>query len=178
MRRLAERASTRAGEPSASGGASKTHRATGESNHPAPPRGVRGRARHGRRRLLGGGPAGYGKTIALIDYLQKTSAPHVWYRIDEGDQDIASFFHYMKLSLRGRQAARSLPVFVLEYADQPRAAADVPRSRTYRSRGAVPDHGLAAGRDRRVPAGRVEDPTSPARQSWTCTFRLLIEEFE
>jgi DNA-binding SARP family transcriptional activator len=65
-------------------------------------------------------PAGYGKTVALIDYLQKTSAPHIWYRVDEGDQDIASFFHYMMLSLPAAQAARGLPVFGPEYADQPR----------------------------------------------------------
>lgn len=65
-------------------------------------------------------PAGYGKTVALIDYLAKRSAPHVWYRVDEGDQDIASFFHYLKLSLRARRAARGLPAFGAEYADQPR----------------------------------------------------------
>ncbi len=65
-------------------------------------------------------PAGYGKTVALIDYLQKTSAPHIWYRVDEGDQDIASFFHYMKLSLTVKHGRRSLPVFGPEYAELPR----------------------------------------------------------
>lgn len=67
-------------------------------------------------------PAGYGKTVALIDYLQKTSSHHIWYRIDEGDQDIASFFHYMRLSLR-TPSARTLPVFGPEYAEHPHAFA-------------------------------------------------------
>ncbi|TIP97929.1 MAG: hypothetical protein E5X60_14940 [Mesorhizobium sp.] len=40
-------------------------------------------------------PAGYGKTTAVIDYLESTVAPHVWFRIDEGDQDIARFFQYL-----------------------------------------------------------------------------------
>ena len=65
-------------------------------------------------------PAGYGKTTALADFLRRKPTPHVWYRVDEGDQDIASFFHYMAQSLRGARAAPRLPVFGPEYADQPR----------------------------------------------------------
>jgi DNA-binding SARP family transcriptional activator len=63
-------------------------------------------------------PAGYGKTTALLDYLQKKPAPHLWYRVDEGDQDIASFFHHIG-NLLPPAAARELPVFGPEYADQP-----------------------------------------------------------
>src|SRR6185503_8742733 len=63
-------------------------------------------------------PAGYGKTTALLDYLQKKPAPHLWYRVDEGDQDIASFFHHIR-NLLLPAAARELPVFGPEYADQP-----------------------------------------------------------
>lgn len=63
-------------------------------------------------------PAGYGKTTAMLDYLQKKPAAHVWYRIDEGDQDIASFFHHIGDSLPA-SAVRHLPVFGPEYADQP-----------------------------------------------------------
>jgi DNA-binding SARP family transcriptional activator len=63
-------------------------------------------------------PAGYGKTIAITDYLQKTAAPYVWYRVDEGDQDVANFFHYMTLSLRGARARTALAAFGPEYADQ------------------------------------------------------------
>jgi DNA-binding SARP family transcriptional activator/transposase len=64
-------------------------------------------------------PAGYGKTLAAIDYLERTRTPHVWYRVDEGDEDIASFFHYMALSAPRARARASLPAFGREYADQP-----------------------------------------------------------
>lgn len=67
-------------------------------------------------------PAGYGKTTAVADWLSATAAAHLWYRVDEGDQDIASFFHYLALSL-GDDAARHLPVFGPEYSEQPLAFA-------------------------------------------------------
>ena len=63
-------------------------------------------------------PAGYGKTTAILDYLQKKPTPHLWYRVDEGDQDVASFFHHIGNLLPAR-AASELPVFGPEYADQP-----------------------------------------------------------
>ncbi|AZN98379.1 hypothetical protein EJ066_15075 [Mesorhizobium sp. M9A.F.Ca.ET.002.03.1.2] len=62
-------------------------------------------------------PAGYGKTTAVIDYLESTEAPHVWFRIDEGDQDIARFFQYLAQSLA---SAGDMPVFGVEYAEQPK----------------------------------------------------------
>lgn len=68
-------------------------------------------------------PAGYGKTTALADYLDQKAARHIWYRVDQGDHDIASFFHYLRLSLRTAGAARSVPVFGPEYADEPEAFA-------------------------------------------------------
>lgn len=68
-------------------------------------------------------PAGYGKTTALADYLRGRSRPLVWYRVDEGDRDVASFFHDMARSLHATGSARRLPVFGPEYADQPEAFA-------------------------------------------------------
>jgi len=67
-------------------------------------------------------PAGYGKTIAMADYLKARGTRHVWYRVDDGDQDIAGFFHYLCMSL-GPGAARALPSFGPEYADQLQAFA-------------------------------------------------------
>lgn len=64
-------------------------------------------------------PAGYGKTTALVDYLQTNPAPHVWFRIDDGDQDIAQFFHYLAHALEAPEAAATMPVFGPEYAEQP-----------------------------------------------------------
>ncbi|MGE0239055.1 MAG: BTAD domain-containing putative transcriptional regulator [Parvibaculaceae bacterium] len=68
-------------------------------------------------------PAGYGKTTAFVDFLRSTSAKHVWFRADEGDQDIARFFQYLALSLGSAEAAANLPVFGSEYAEQPKAFA-------------------------------------------------------
>jgi LuxR family transcriptional regulator, maltose regulon positive regulatory protein len=64
-------------------------------------------------------PAGYGKTLAVTEYLQRTKARYVWYRVDEDDQDVASFFHYMTLSMQGARMSRTLPAFGPEYGDQP-----------------------------------------------------------
>jgi DNA-binding SARP family transcriptional activator len=64
-------------------------------------------------------PAGYGKTTAMVDYLAKAAAPHVWLRVDEGDRDIARFFGYLAQSLPAAEAA-GMPVFGVEYADEPR----------------------------------------------------------
>lgn len=65
-------------------------------------------------------PAGYGKTTALVDYLHSTHAPYVWFRVDEGDQDIARFYHYLAQSLRPAKIASRMPVFGAEYAERPR----------------------------------------------------------
>lgn len=65
-------------------------------------------------------PAGYGKTTAFVDYLEHSGAPNVWFRIDEGDQDIARFFQYLAQSLGRPEAIAGMPVFGPEYAEQPR----------------------------------------------------------
>jgi LuxR family maltose regulon positive regulatory protein len=65
-------------------------------------------------------PAGYGKTTAMIDYLARAKAPHVWFRVDEGDQDIAQFFGYLAQSLPSANAALKMPIFGVEYVEQPR----------------------------------------------------------
>ena len=65
-------------------------------------------------------PAGYGKTTAVVDYLHGAKAPYVWYRVDEGDQDIARFYHYLARTLRSEKTAEAMPVFGSEYAERPR----------------------------------------------------------
>lgn len=65
-------------------------------------------------------PAGYGKTTAVVDYLHSTKAPYVWYRVDEGDQDIARFYHYLAQTLRSERLTEAMPVFGSEYAERPR----------------------------------------------------------
>jgi LuxR family maltose regulon positive regulatory protein len=64
-------------------------------------------------------PAGCGKTSAVLDYVRKKRASMVWYRVDEGDQDIASFFLYLATTVASARRAPPMPVFGPEYADQP-----------------------------------------------------------
>lgn len=38
------------------------------------------------------GPAGSGKTTFIASYLDTKNLPCLWYKVDEGDNDIATFF--------------------------------------------------------------------------------------
>lgn len=40
------------------------------------------------------GPPGAGKTTLASSYVEQCGLPCMWYQIDEGDDDVASFFHY------------------------------------------------------------------------------------
>ena len=62
-------------------------------------------------------PPGSGKTTLIASYLDDRKLPCLWYEIDEGDADIATFFHYMgfaakKLAVKKR---KPLPVFTPEF---------------------------------------------------------------
>jgi DNA-binding SARP family transcriptional activator len=62
-------------------------------------------------------PAGSGKTTLAASYLSGKKLPHIWYRADKGDGDIASFFYYMGLAAK-RAAPRHyvpLPLLTPEY---------------------------------------------------------------
>ena len=63
-------------------------------------------------------PAGYGKTTAMADYVRHRRLPVIWYRIDEGDRDVASLFVDLSLALPHGGRYSKLPVFGPEYADQ------------------------------------------------------------
>jgi len=52
-----------------------------------------------RRRLIWvAGPPGSGKTALVSSYLKERSLPHLWYRLDERDEDLSAFFHYIRLA--------------------------------------------------------------------------------
>ncbi len=63
------------------------------------------------------GPAGYGKTTLVASWIEGRKLPCLWYQIDEGDGDIATFFYY--LGLAAKKAAprykKSLPLLTPEY---------------------------------------------------------------
>ena len=64
------------------------------------------------------GPGGSGKTTLISSYIDEHKLPCLWYQIDEGDSDIATFFYYMGLA--GKKAAprkrTPLPLLTPEYA--------------------------------------------------------------
>ena len=64
------------------------------------------------------GPGGSGKTTLVASYLQMKKLPHIWYRMDEGDSDPATFFYY--LGMAGRKFAskghKPMPLLKPEYA--------------------------------------------------------------
>ncbi len=63
------------------------------------------------------GPPGAGKTTLTASYLDARGLPALWYQVDAGDADPASFFYY--LGLGARQAGLShkthLPLLTPEY---------------------------------------------------------------
>jgi len=63
------------------------------------------------------GPPGSGKTTFVATYLDARKLPCLWYQVDEGDADIATFFYY--LGLAAKKAAprikQPLPLFTPEY---------------------------------------------------------------
>ena len=63
------------------------------------------------------GPPGSGKTTLVADYLDTWAPECVWYQVDPGDADVATFFHYMSQALpNGDAGARNtLPRFSPEY---------------------------------------------------------------
>ena len=60
---------------------------------------------------------GAGKTTLITSYLKEKKLPCLWYQIDSGDGDIASFFHYMGIAARyaAPRYKESLPHLTPEY---------------------------------------------------------------
>lgn len=62
-------------------------------------------------------PAGSGKTTLVASYLSDRNLNSIWYRIDEGDGDIATFFYYMGLAAKKGTPRKlnPLPLLTPEY---------------------------------------------------------------
>lgn len=69
-------------------------------------------------------PAGSGKTTLLGSYIEMRGLHALWYEVDGGDRDIASFFHHLAAGADALpRRARRLPHFTAEHAADPRAFA-------------------------------------------------------
>ncbi len=54
-----------------------------------------------------GAPAGSGKTSLISSYLDARKLKEIWYQVDNGDTDIASFFYYLGLAVSTATPRRS-----------------------------------------------------------------------
>ena len=58
-------------------------------------------------------PAGWGKTTLLASYLDDTAQACIWYQIDTGDADPATFFYYLGMAARRASPRRRKPMPLL-----------------------------------------------------------------
>src|SRR3954468_17174718 len=63
------------------------------------------------------GPPGAGKTTLAASYIEKAAVSAIWYQIDPGDSDPATFFFYLKQAIEAvaESKARPLPLLTPEY---------------------------------------------------------------
>src|SRR3990172_8670359 len=63
------------------------------------------------------GPAGSGKTTLAASYLDNRKLSCLWYQVDEGDADIATFFYYLGLAAKkaAPRVKHPLPLLTPEY---------------------------------------------------------------
>ncbi|MGH7534715.1 MAG: AAA family ATPase, partial [Gemmatimonadales bacterium] len=59
------------------------------------------------------GPPGAGKTTLVGSYLDARRLRALWYQVDEGDGDVATFFYYMALAVRRVARGRGVPLRLL-----------------------------------------------------------------
>ncbi len=71
----------------------------------------------GNRLLWVSGPAGSGKTTLAASYLEARNLPALWYNVDPGDRDPATFFHYFRLAAKhaSPRSRKPIPRFQLAY---------------------------------------------------------------
>ncbi|MBI3530354.1 MAG: hypothetical protein HY067_20605 [Betaproteobacteria bacterium] len=63
------------------------------------------------------GPPGSGKTTLVASYLEVARSPAIWYLLDRGDSDPATFFYYVAQATgaASRSRGKSLPLLTPEY---------------------------------------------------------------
>ena len=63
------------------------------------------------------GPPGCGKTTLCASYLDQAHVPSLWYQLDEGDGDVATFFYYLGLAAEALADGdgEPLPLLAPEY---------------------------------------------------------------
>lgn len=64
------------------------------------------------------GPPGSGKTTLVASYLETLKLPCLWYRLDEADADVSTFFYYMGIAAKrtAPRCRKPMPLLTPEYA--------------------------------------------------------------
>jgi DNA-binding SARP family transcriptional activator len=61
-------------------------------------------------------PAGAGKTTLISSYIESRNCRNLWYQVDKGDTDMATFFHYMGQAVKNASRSRKkMPTLTPEY---------------------------------------------------------------
>ena len=61
------------------------------------------------------GPPGCGKTTVVASYLDEVRIPSIWYQLDEGDADVATFFYFLGIAATELGKGETLPLLTPEY---------------------------------------------------------------
>src|SRR5687768_3562222 len=61
------------------------------------------------------GPPGCGKTTLAASWLDHVGLRSLWYQLDEGDADVATFFYYLSVAAAERDAGEPLPLLAPEH---------------------------------------------------------------
>ncbi len=63
------------------------------------------------------GPPGAGKTTLVASWLDAREIPGIWYQVDPGDADVATFFYYLGMAAirHSESSAQPLPILTPEY---------------------------------------------------------------
>ncbi|MBI3583526.1 MAG: hypothetical protein HY096_06190 [Nitrospinae bacterium] len=56
------------------------------------------------------GPPGAGKTTLINSYIESRTLSSLWYRVDEGDTDLSTFFHYLSLAEKWLNPKKKKPL--------------------------------------------------------------------
>ncbi len=59
------------------------------------------------------GPPGCGKTTLAASYLDHAAEPYLWYQLDEGDGEVATFFHYLSQAAEALDTGQAAPLPLL-----------------------------------------------------------------
>jgi ATP/maltotriose-dependent transcriptional regulator MalT/DNA-binding SARP family transcriptional activator len=70
---------------------------------------------HERKAIWITGPPGAGKTTLVSSYLECRQVPALWYQMDNGDSDPASFFYYLAIAFNALGSGEQLPLLTPEY---------------------------------------------------------------